>query len=99
MRSAVTISVRSGGLHAWLHDHLDAVVSLLFEGLISIGRIFETESVSDYKRRINLAKLNQLQQRLNVLVHVCLAHLKGETFLKGDPKRELVEKCTVNSGH
>ena len=61
------------------HDFY-AFVLLIPEDLVTTRRILEVEAVRNYKRWINFAAFDALQQRLHVFVNVSLTHLQCQAF-------------------
>src|SRR3954470_725114 len=78
------------------HD-FDAAVFLVFERLVHVRRLLERDTVRDHERRIELARLDAIEQRLHVSHHVGLTHLERQPFLEGRAKRNLVEKSAVDT--
>ena len=62
----ITVPVR------FQHD-LDAVVVLVLEDVVSVRCIVKTHRMCDDERWVNVAVLDQLQQRSHVSLHVRLA--------------------------
>jgi len=60
----ITMS-RSGIVSSlWLQDNLNAMILFVAEDGIAMGSFGQTQTVCDYKRRINIASLNTRQQRM-----------------------------------
>jgi hypothetical protein len=60
-----------------LQYHLDALVLLIDEHVVSLRCIVETHLVRHHKARIDLASLDAAQQRLQIPLYVRLARLHG----------------------
>jgi hypothetical protein len=75
------------------------VVRLGFEGFVSIRCIVETHAVCDDEGRIDLIKLDQLEQRLHVFVYVRLAHLESQALCERGPEWKLVKKSPIDTGY
>ncbi len=52
-----------------VHDNLDTVVLLVPEHLVRPGRVVKRQVMRDDKRRVDLAALDSIQQRLHILLH------------------------------
>jgi hypothetical protein len=63
---------------SWLQHHLEAVVLLVQEDLIPVGRVLEPHVVRDDETRVDLSLLDALKQRAQVALHVRLAGLDGQ---------------------
>ena len=50
-------------------DNLDAVILFLIENFIAVRRIFQSHTVRDNERWINLALLDFFQQRAHIFMH------------------------------
>ena len=85
-------------LPSGLQHDLDAAVLLVAEHLVAVGRVVERQPVRDDERRVDLALLDPLQQRLHVPVDVGLAHLEGQALVERGAERELVEQPAVDAG-
>lgn len=88
----MTVAIRARRWLARFQDDHDAAIVLLFESFVSFGRIIETQTMRDHKRRIDLIELNQFEKLFQILMNVRLAHLEGETFRKRSTKRKLVQE-------
>src|SRR5437588_265613 len=78
-------------------DDLDAVVVLLLEGLVSLGGVVEFHPMGDDARRINVALLDALQERMQIAMDVGLSHLKGQPLGMSRAKRHFVEQSAIDS--
>src|SRR3954469_19906741 len=87
----------SDWLRPWIQHHFNTFLLLVSEGAVGFGGLVQAESVSDYKRGIDIALLNMLEQFLRVIMHMGLTHLEDQTFAEGRAERNLVKKTAVNS--
>src|SRR2546430_5930752 len=95
-RAAMTPS-GSDWLRPWIQHHFNTLLLLVSEGAVGFGGLIQTESVSDYKRGIDIPLLNMLEQFFGVIVHMGLTHLEDQTLAEGRAERNLVKKTAVNS--
>lgn len=56
----------------WFQHHLKAVVLLVHESIVPLGRFIQRQAVSNDKAWIDFVFLNPVQQRSKVMLHVCL---------------------------
>ena len=78
-------------------DHyLDAPILLIAERLVHRRGLLDPDAVRDQEAWIDLAIFHPLQQRSQVLVHVCLAHLHGHPLAKGGPEVHLIEHPAIH---
>ncbi len=63
------LSIRPG-------DNFDAAVRLVPKSLVCLRSLFEAYAVGDEERRIDFALHNQVQQRLEIPLHMGLACLQ-----------------------
>src|SRR5436305_175657 len=80
------------------HD-LDAVVFLVVEEPVAIGRVIEAQAMRDDEARIDLAVLDAFQQRLHVPMHVTLAGLDRQRAIHHRAHRKLVDEAAVDADH
>src|ERR1044071_9757311 len=78
-------------------DDLLAVVALLEEHRVSLGRVLERHPVRDDEARIDLAALDARQQRPQVALDVTLPRPDGERTVHDGPHGKLVDEPSVDA--
>ena len=53
-----------------LQHHLDALIFLVLEDVVTVGRFIQGHGVRNHASRVDFAPLNALQQRLHIALHM-----------------------------
>src|SRR4051794_6521052 len=81
-----------------LQHHLDTAIVLVLKHRIALGRIFELELVCNHERWVDLAALNAIEQRAEILVNMRLAHFEGQALAERRADWHFVEQAAVDAG-
>src|SRR5690606_35274965 len=78
------------------HHDFDAVVALVAECPVSLGRLIQRQAMGNQKGRVYLAALYSLQEWPQITVHVRLARLERQRLVHERPERDFVGKAAID---